>query len=284
MDKIKVILVEDQELLLDGLSLSLDADESLEVLGKIKDIDEVLNCKQCKDADILLTDICTANGHNSLDYVVKIKSNFPQIKIVLMTSIMEIDFIDRAKQSGADSFVYKTMPTKELIAVIKNVMNGYSTFPLSKKEELPELKDLTNNELSYTEGYALKEDFSFAMVFYGAEPNDEILTMKTGSDNELDISVIYRVGNFGVDYLMCQYELRVTTRWRTSVYYSNIIDLPEYDDKIGVLITRENNYYNIEIINFGGSSNEFDKTKIYYLDGDGMYLVNEDDNYLVMDK
>ena len=147
MDKIKVILVEDQELLLDGLSLSLDADESLEVLGKIKDIDEVLNCKQCKDADILLTDICTANGHNSLDYVVKIKSNFPQIKIILMTSIMEIDFVERAKQSGADSFVYKTMPTKELIAVIKNVMNGYSTLPLSKKEELPELKDLTNNEL-----------------------------------------------------------------------------------------------------------------------------------------
>ena len=89
MDKIKVILVEDQELLLDGLSLSLDADESLEVLGKIKDIDEVLNCKQCKDADILLTDICTANGHNSLDYVVKIKSNFPQIKIILMILLVK---------------------------------------------------------------------------------------------------------------------------------------------------------------------------------------------------
>lgn len=147
-----------------------------------------------------------------------------------------------------------------------------------------EFVDLTNNELSYTEGYALKGDFSFAMVFYGAEPNDEVLTMRTGNDNELDISVTYRLGKFGVDYLVCQYELRVTTRWRTSVYYSNIIDLPEYDDKIGVLITRENNYYNIEIINFGGSSNEFDKTKIYYLDGDGMYLVNEDDNYLVMDK
>lgn len=143
---------------------------------------------------------------------------------------------------------------------------------------------MTNNELSYTEGYALKGDFSFAMVFYGAEPNDEVLTMRTGNDNELDISVTYRVGNFGVDYLMCQYELRVTTRWRTSVYYSNIIDLPEYDDKIGVLITRENNYYNIEIINFGGSSEDFDKTKIYYLDGDGLYLTNEDSNYLVMDK
>ena len=75
------------------------------------------------------------------------------------------------------------------------------------------------------------------------------------------------------------------TQWATDdEANTNIIDLPEYDDKIGVLITRENNYYNIEIINFGGSSEDFDKSKIYYLDGDGLYLTNEDSNYLVMDK
>ena len=74
---------------------------------------------------------------------------------------MEISFIDRAKQSGADSFVYKTIPTKELITIIHSVMNGYSTFPISKREEISFLKNLTDNELNivrlYCQGNNRKE-------------------------------------------------------------------------------------------------------------------------------
>ena len=74
---------------------------------------------------------------------------------------MEFGFIDRAKSVGADSFVYKTIPTKELITIIRNVMYGYATFPLSKKEEISFLKDLTDNELNiirlYCQGNNRKE-------------------------------------------------------------------------------------------------------------------------------
>ncbi|MGN1201288.1 MAG: response regulator [Candidatus Caccovivens sp.] len=148
MNKIKVLLVEDQDLLLDGLALSLGTNEEIEVVGKLKDIEEYFNFPQKNGIDILLSDVCTANNHNSLDYIEKIKKGNPRIKVIMMTSIMEIDFIERAKKANADSFVYKTIPTQELIAVIKNVMRGYSTFPLSKREELPVLKELTDNELN----------------------------------------------------------------------------------------------------------------------------------------
>lgn len=148
MDKIKVSLVEDQDLLLDGMALSLEADEDIEVIGKLKDIESFFNYRQKENVNILLTDVCTANNHNSLDYVERIKKENPYIKIVLMTSIMEINFIERAKKANADSFIYKTIPTQELISIIKNVMRGYSTFPLSKREELPVLKELTDNELN----------------------------------------------------------------------------------------------------------------------------------------
>lgn len=147
MDKIKVLLIEDQDLLLDGMALSLNADPDLQVVGKFKDIEDYFLFPQKSDVDILLTDICTANGHNSLDYVQKIKHDNTKIKVVLMTSVMEIDFAERAKLVNADSFVYKTIPTQELITVIKNVIRGYATFPLSKKEELPILKDLSENEM-----------------------------------------------------------------------------------------------------------------------------------------
>ena len=161
MDKFRVLLIEDQDLLLDGMSLSLEASGEIEVIGKFKDIADYFTFKDKNNIDVILTDVCCANNHNSIDFVKQIKIDNPNIKIVMMTSVMEINFIDRAKAVGADSFVYKTIPTKELITVIHNVMRGYSTFPLSKKEEISFLKDLTDNELNiirlYCQGNNRKE-------------------------------------------------------------------------------------------------------------------------------
>ena len=54
-----------------------------------------------------------------------------------------------------------SFPTQELITVIHNVMKGYSTFPLSKKEEISFFKNLTDNELNiirlYCQGNNRKE-------------------------------------------------------------------------------------------------------------------------------
>ena len=161
MNKIRVLLIEDQDLLLDGMSLSLEASGEIEVVGKFKDIADYFTFENRNNVDVILTDICCANNHNSIDFVKEIKKDNPGIKIVMMTSVMEMSFIDRAKNAGADSFVYKTIPTKELIAIIHNVMNGYGTFPISKKEEISFLKDLTDNELNiirlYCQGNNRKE-------------------------------------------------------------------------------------------------------------------------------
>lgn len=161
MDKIKVLLVEDQDLLLDGMSLSLEVSGEIEIVGKFKDIADYFDIENRKNIDVILTDVCCANNHNSIDYIKEIKQDNPDIKIILMTSVMEISFIDRAKQTGADSFVYKTIPTKELITIIRNVMNGYVTFPISKREEISFLKNLTDNELNivrlYCQGNNRKE-------------------------------------------------------------------------------------------------------------------------------
>lgn len=161
MDKIKVLLVEDQDLLLDGMALSLETTDEIEIVGKFKDIADYFTFQKRDKIDVILTDVCCANNHNSIDFVKKIKQDNPNIKIILMTSVMEISFVDKAKNAGADSFVYKTIPTKELITIIRNAINGYGTFPLSKKDEISFLKDLTNNELNiirlYCQGNNRKE-------------------------------------------------------------------------------------------------------------------------------
>lgn len=135
MNKIKVLLIEDQDLLLDGMSLSLEATGDIEIVGKFKDIADYFAFEERENIDVILSDVCCANNHNSIDFIKDIKNDNPNIKIILMTSVMEMNFIDRAKNVGADSFVYKTIPTQELITIIRNVMNGYGTFPINKREE-----------------------------------------------------------------------------------------------------------------------------------------------------
>lgn len=104
MDKIKVLLVEDQDLLLDGMSLSLEASGEIEIVGKFKDIADYFYIEDRKNIDVILTDVCCANNHNSIDYIKEIKQDNPNIKIILMTSVMEISFIDRAKQTWCRQF------------------------------------------------------------------------------------------------------------------------------------------------------------------------------------
>ena len=77
MDKIKVLLVEDQDLLLDGMSLSLEASGEIEIVGKFKDIADYFYIEDRKNIDVILTDVCCANNHNSIDYIKEIKQDNP---------------------------------------------------------------------------------------------------------------------------------------------------------------------------------------------------------------
>lgn len=111
-----------------------------------------------------------------------------------------------------------------------------------------EFVDLRDNELSYTEGFEFKGNFSFAMVFYGVQPNQEILTM-TDTNNSILLSVKYRIGRFGSDEMMAQYELTVSDGLGSYVLYTDPMELPADTDRIGLLIYRQNGLYAIEAIN-----------------------------------
>lgn len=114
-----------------------------------------------------------------------------------------------------------------------------------------EAVDLRNNAVWYTEGFEFRGDFSIALVFYMAKPNQTVLNLYAENKNELTISAAYRVGNWGTDTRRGCYELRIVSCGQVRVYYSNVLPLPADDDRIGICITRSNNDYNIEIVNLG---------------------------------
>lgn len=156
---IKVLICEDQKILLDGIASALSGDKEIEVVGKLTDASKITEFLSKTNVDVLLTDVCTEDGNNSLDFTGQAKKLFPALKIVVMTGLPEISFSKRARESGADSFVYKNLSTEELISVIKSTFGGYNVFPSGNKKEI--LSDLTNQELNilrlFCEGLERKE-------------------------------------------------------------------------------------------------------------------------------
>ena len=74
-------------------------------------------------------DICTENDSDGLTAAESIKKFYPRIKIIMVTSMLEGRFLDRARKIGADSFWYKDSPSGDLVGVIDGTLAGRRFWP-----------------------------------------------------------------------------------------------------------------------------------------------------------
>ena len=147
-DFMKLIICEDQKILLDGLALSLGKEKSFEIVAMIASADQILPSLKATGADLVLSDIITEDNKNFLDVVKDIRSACPNVKIVAITGFPDIIFMENARKVGVDSFVYKNISTEELISVIKNTYSGYSVYPTSDRVGNMLLSVLSGVEIS----------------------------------------------------------------------------------------------------------------------------------------
>ncbi len=92
----------------------------------------VLNTK----LDLVIMDILMQDGSNGLDAAEKIKKLKPELKIIAVTSMPEVSWMDRAKEIGIESFWYKEVSEETILEIIERTLNGESIYP----DETPEVK------------------------------------------------------------------------------------------------------------------------------------------------
>ncbi len=100
--------------------------------------------------DLIVMDIVMADGPNGLEAAEKIKKSKPQIKILLVTSMPEVSFMDRARNAGVESFWYKEVEEVPLLNVMDRTMAGESVYPDNPprvKLGLADSSELTEREL-----------------------------------------------------------------------------------------------------------------------------------------
>ena len=81
------------------------------------------------EIDLILMDVCTAMNSSGLEAAKRIKSKYPAIKIIIVTSMPEVSFIKRAREAGADSFWYKETDEHTVLEIMDRTMAGESVYP-----------------------------------------------------------------------------------------------------------------------------------------------------------
>ncbi len=129
MKKYNVMIVEDDPMARQLLEIYVKDSENFELVQSIESAAMAeIYCMSMK-IDLILMDVCTAMNANGLDASETIKKNYPDIKIVIITSLPEYSFLKKARKTGVDSFWYKNAAAKEILEVMSRTLEGESIFP-----------------------------------------------------------------------------------------------------------------------------------------------------------
>lgn len=145
-----VLIVEDQKMAQENMEAIIKTNENYTLAGTIPNAaDAELFCMR-GGVDLILMDVCTARDESGIEACAVIKKKFPKIKVIVVTSMAEHTFIEKARAARADSFWYKDASHGELISVMDRTMAGERIFP----DKTPEVKlglttsyELTPSEL-----------------------------------------------------------------------------------------------------------------------------------------
>lgn len=145
----RVLIVEDQKMAQENMEAIVQSSEDYILAGTISNAaDAELVCMH-KPVDLILMDVCTAYDESGIEACAIIKKKHPKIKVIIVTSMAEHTFIEKAKEANADSFWYKDASHNELIDMMERTMKGEYIFP----DKTPEVRlglsssyELTNAE------------------------------------------------------------------------------------------------------------------------------------------
>lgn len=122
-ERIRVLLVDDQELVRYGFRLVLEAEDDIVVVGEAADGEQaVLSAARLK-ADVVLMDV-RMPGMGGISATAQITATVPDAKVIVLTTYDLDEFAFGALQAGAAGFLLKSTRPNELVAAIRTVMAG----------------------------------------------------------------------------------------------------------------------------------------------------------------
>lgn len=129
-DIYKVVIIDDETISRGYMELFIKPSKRYEIAATLPFAKDALAwCKDNPLPDLIIMDVMMSSGIDGLTAAQELKKLYPQVKIVLATSMADIDWVDKAKRSGIESFWFKTYSDISLLEVMDRTMEGESVYP-----------------------------------------------------------------------------------------------------------------------------------------------------------
>ncbi len=125
----KVMIVEDQKMIRCLLESYINSDSQYQIVYSLAGANQAIDILQKDSVDLILMDVQTQYRENGLLAVKKIKEKKPQIKIIVVTSLVDYEVLQQAKKYGANSLWYKDGDEEKLMSIIRDTLAGKRIFP-----------------------------------------------------------------------------------------------------------------------------------------------------------
>lgn len=138
-----VLIVEDQRMMRESMENYIKQTDGYYLAGSVSRAGLAEKFCGSKQVDLVLMDVCTENDESGFEATKVLKERFPKIKVIIVTSMLDVDYLNRARQVGADSIWFKDASQAELMTVVERTVSGESVYP----DKMP--KVMIGNASSY---------------------------------------------------------------------------------------------------------------------------------------
>ena len=134
-EKIKVMLVDDEQLIRSGLKIMLETYPDIEVIHQAGNGREAFECCQIEVPDVVLMDIRMPVS-TGIEGTKLIKEAYPEVKIVMVTTFQDTEYIVEAMQYGASGYLLKDSSYEAIYDGIKVALSGKVVMDATVSEKL----------------------------------------------------------------------------------------------------------------------------------------------------
>jgi len=152
--RIRILCVDDHPLVREGLAAVINSQPDMLLLGQASNVQEALREFRRGQPDVTLMDV-RLPGESGIDAVAAIRQEFPEARLIMLTTFEGDVEIQRALQAGARAYLLKSMPPKDLLAAIRQVHTGKKQIPPQVAARLAE--HLSDDKLTGREIEVLRE-------------------------------------------------------------------------------------------------------------------------------
>jgi DNA-binding NarL/FixJ family response regulator len=130
MNKINVAILDEHQIVVEGISLLLRDVEDIEVIQRITEKKRLVESIKSADIHILIINIRSADG-DDISLIQTVSMGFPRVKILVLSVVTEETLIFKAIKAGAKGFLAKDTSRNELIEAIYSLRSGHDFFSSS---------------------------------------------------------------------------------------------------------------------------------------------------------